>query len=118
MAAVKAAIGFLYTGKIDGQVLESDNTALGVLEAGHRYDMPSLVSLSVQALTRRFDVHTVSEWFYLADLIGNMEFRTSCLEYIRERITDVQGTDSFEKFVRKKPELLKAILASPFPPAK
>lgn len=118
MTVVKAAIGFLYDGRIDAQIMESDDMALGLLQVGHRYDVPSLVNHSVKALARRFDVGTVSEWFYLADLIGNIEFRSRCVEFIREHVSEVQGTENFEQFVLKRPALLNDILASLFPPTK
>ena len=63
-------------------------------------------------------VGTVSEWFHVADLIDETGFRTTCLGFLREHISEVQGTENFEKFIGKKPELLKEILAALFPPAK
>lgn len=118
VAAVRALVAFIYTGEIDDALLKSDADALGVLQAAHRYDVPSLVDLCVQSLSARFDVTTVSEWLYLADLVGEAAFRAKCLQFIRLHITEVQGTDNFSKFIATRPALLTEILAALFPPTK
>merc|ERR1712110_1384434 len=73
--AVKSMLKFLYSGTVDLDKLESDEMALGILEAAHRYNVEDLVDLCVQRLTARFDVNSVGEWLYVADLMGNAPFR-------------------------------------------
>jgi speckle-type POZ protein len=118
VAAVKATIAFMYTGQIDEYLLKPDADTLGILEAAHRYDVSSLVDLCVQSLIARLDVSTVSEWLHVADLIGNAGLKTSCLNFMRLHITEVQATDKFAKFVATRPALVTELLASLFPPAK
>jgi len=116
--AVKATITFMYTGHIDGDLLKPDGDALGILEAAHRYDVTSLVDLCVQSLIAHLDVATVSECLHVADLIGNTSLKTSCLNFVRLHISEVQATEKFAKFVATRPALLTELLASLFPPAK
>lgn len=118
MAAVKAAVEFLYSGEVEPGMLQSDNAALGVLEMAHRYNVDSLVNVCVQTLASRLSVDVVAEWFYIADLIGSVDLRVRCMEFIRLHISEVQGTESFKSFIATRPALVSEILASVFPPAK
>merc|ERR1712194_227239 len=118
VAVVRAMIGFLYTGEIDANVLKSDDAILGILEGAHRYNIPSLEKLCVQSLGGRLNVDVAAEWFHIADLIGNLDFRTRCLNFIRGHVAEVQGTDKYAEFIVQRPALLAEILASLFPPVK
>merc|ERR1712039_20152 len=117
-AAVKATIAFLYSGEVDSALMTDDDATLNILTVAHRYNVPSLVDMCVQALVSRIDVSTVAEWFHVADLIGSVTFRARCLEFIRLHISQVQATEKYAQFIRKRPALLDEILASLFPPAK
>lgn len=115
---VKAAIAFMYSGEIAAEALKSDDSALGILQVAHRYNIPGLVDLAIQALTAQFKVDTVAEWFHLADLIGNADFRARCLNFIRLHVSEVQYTEKFKEFISKNPALLTEILSCLFPAAK
>merc|ERR1711920_452804 len=91
---------------------------LGVLEAAHRYNIPSLEKLCAHTLGGRLHVDTAAEWFHLADIIGNVDFRSRCFDFIHSHIAEVQGTESYSKFIAKQPALLAEILESLFPPVK
>jgi len=117
-AAVQTTVSFLYSGQVDPDVLKSDEAALGILAAAHQYNIPSLVDLVVHVLAARLNVDTISEWFYIADLIGSTKFRARCMEFIRVHISEVQNTEKFAEFIAKRPVLFTEILASLFPPAK
>lgn len=118
MVVVKATVTFMYTGEVDAQLLKSDADCLGILEAAHRYTVPSLVDLCVQSLRSRLAVDTVSEWLHVADLIGDETLKADCLKFVRLHITEVQSTEGFAKFIATRRELLAQILESLFPPAK
>merc|ERR1712118_223996 len=98
-----AVIAFMYTGQIDEDLLKADADTLGILEAAHRYDVSSLVDVCVQSLIARLDVSTVAEYFHVADLIGDAVLKTSCLNFMRLNITEVQATDTFAKYVATRP---------------
>merc|ERR1712137_966413 len=100
---------FLYTGEVNADALRSDNIVLGILDAAHRYNIPTLEELCVEALTAIINVEVASEWFHLADLIGNPSFRTRCLKFIREHIAEVQGSETYKEFIVKRPSLLPPV---------
>jgi len=116
--AVRITLMFLYSGEVDEEYLKVDEHALGVLEAAHRYNIPALEQICVRSLSGRFNVNNVAEWFYIADLIGHSDFRSRCLNFIRGRIAEVQGTESYAKYIDRRPALLSEILRSIFPPVK
>eukprot|EP00931_Biecheleriopsis_adriatica_P108471 TRINITY_DN82795_c0_g1_i1.p1 TRINITY_DN82795_c0_g1~~TRINITY_DN82795_c0_g1_i1.p1 ORF type:complete len:374 (-),score=67.20 TRINITY_DN82795_c0_g1_i1:101-1222(-) len=116
--AVKSMLQFLYSGELTPDDLKSDEKALGILEAAHRYNIEDLVDICVQGLTARFDVNSVGEWLYVADLMGNSNFRAKCMEFVRLHISEVQSTAKFTEFVATKLSLVTDVLACVVPPAK
>merc|ERR1712048_452979 len=107
-----------YSGEVHASMLESNGIALGILEFAHRYNIPSLEHVCIQALSSRIGVDVVAEWFHVADLIGNADFRAMCLDYIKGHVAEVQGTDGYVQYIMKRPQLVAEILAIMFPPVK
>jgi len=116
--AVRSMLQFLYSGELDADKLKSDEMALSILEAAHRYNVQDLVDMCVLELTPRFDVNSIGEWLYIADLIGNSHFRAKCMEFVRLHISEVQSTANFTEFVATKLSLVTDVLACVVPPAK
>lgn len=117
-SAVRALLSFLYTGTVEVEVLRSDEPALALLQAAHRYEVSSLVERIAKALAARFDVNTVAEWLQVADLIGCKSFRSQCLEFMRQHMPEVQTTESFARLTSNRPAVLADIIAALVPPAK
>lgn len=115
---VQAMIGYLYSGEVGEEFLRSHANALSVLEAAHRYDIPSLENLCIKQLSSGLDVNCVAEWLHVADLIGNTGFRHLCLNFIHRHIAEVQATDGYATYILPRPALLAEIISSMFPPAK
>lgn len=117
-SAMHALLLFLYTGSAEESTLRSDDSALALLRAAHRYEVLSLVDRITRALASRFDVATVADWLQLADLIGCSGFRAQCLEYMRHHMPEVQTTEAFARLAAERPSVLTDIIAALAPPAK
>lgn len=115
---VKALVRYLYTGVVDQAALDSDELAVNLLEAAHRYEVPGLVERCVQMIVGRFKVETVAERLEMADLIGSKYFKAQCLEFIQAHLAEVQATDAYSRLVERRPALLRDIIEVMAPPAK
>jgi len=109
--AVRELVSFFYTGDVGADALRDDESTLRLLEAAHRYDAELLVKYCAAALTRRFTVENVSERLELADMIGCRLFKDECLEFMRLKMSDVQGSAGYERLVQRRPGLLKDLVA-------
>merc|ERR1711957_226213 len=88
--AVRAMITFLYTGAVDADIFENDDSALALLHAAHRFEVLALVDQCTKALGARLDISTVAEWLQVADLTNCHGFRAQCLDYMRQHMAEVQ----------------------------
>jgi len=116
--AVRAMITFLYTGSVDADMLDNDDSALALLHAAHRFEVLALVDQCTKTLGGRLDVSTVAEWLQVADLINCTGFRAQCLDFMRQNMPEVQMTDAYNRLVTKRPALLMDVVAALAPPAK
>lgn len=110
--AVLELVSFFYTGEFKKEALESDDSALALLQAAHRYSAAPLVRKCTTALSSRFTVETVSERLELADLIGCAVFKEQCLEYMRQQMPEIQESPSYERLVERRPALLRDVIAA------
>lgn len=109
--AVNSMITFMYSGRIDEGLLQSDSDLLGILEAAHRYDVQSLVSLCVQSLCARLKVETAAEYLRVADIIGHKDLKAQCVEFIHLHLAEVQASSGYTQLVETRPAVLAEILA-------
>mmetsp|Transcript_35171 Transcript_35171/g.88643 ORF Transcript_35171/g.88643 Transcript_35171/m.88643 type:complete len:375 (-) Transcript_35171:164-1288(-) len=117
VGAVKELVSFFYTGELDTSVLRSDDSALALLQAAHRYDAPAVVEKCTAVLRARLSPETVSERLELADMIDCATFKAQCLEFMRQHIHEVQGTRSYEVLAERRPKLLRDIISAMAGPA-
>lgn len=115
--AVMAMINYMYTGALSQELLDSDESALRLLEAAHRYEITTLVDKCTSALGGRLSVETVSERLQLANLFNCKTFQAQCLNFIRENLPEVQTTPSFARLIALCPNLAMDIFAAICPPA-
>mmetsp|Transcript_85953 Transcript_85953/g.152277 ORF Transcript_85953/g.152277 Transcript_85953/m.152277 type:complete len:384 (+) Transcript_85953:64-1215(+) len=116
--AMNSMVQFLYSGNIKPELLTNDPLTIDIMKAAHRYQVNSLLTMCVQALSTRLNIETVCDWLQIADMIACSSFKTACLDFIRSHIADVQATESYGVLTSKCPALLAEILAMLFPPAK
>lgn len=116
--AVRALVHYLYTGSVDTALLASDESAVAVLQAAHRFEVRGLVQRCTQALASRFEVDTVCDRLLMAELIGHAHFKAQCLAFIRPRLGEVQATEAFSRLAERRPALLRDILETVQPPVK
>merc|ERR1719326_942796 len=67
---VQALVRFLYTGEVMSEVLENDGTALALMLAAHKYEVPTLATICSDAVSSKLDVESVSDRLLVADQIG------------------------------------------------
>lgn len=108
--AVRDMVTFLYTGEVRRAAMEADDPALALLQAGHRYEVSSLVGLCASALAERFAVESVSERLEVAEMISSVSFKAQCLKFIRAHILEVKETESYARLVARRPALLKDVI--------
>eukprot|EP00439_Symbiodinium_sp_Y106_P043412 s203_g5.t1 len=127
--SMRALVKYLYTGVVDHVGLESDDYAVNLLQAAHRYEVPGLVDRCVQVLVGRLRVETAAERLEMAELLGNRYFKAQCLEFISLRLGDIQATEAWERLfefvasaysrlVSRRPALLKDLVEVIVPPTK
>lgn len=116
--AVGALVRFLYTGEVLCESLETEESALSLLQAAHRYGAATLVETCTQVLCSNLEVETAIDRLLVADLIQVAEFKTHCLEFISANLADVQMTESYERLVEKRPALLRDIISTMCPPSR
>jgi len=116
--SMRALVKYLYTGVVDHVGLESDDYAVNLLQAAHRYEVPGLVDRCVQVLVGRLRVETAAERLEMAELLGNRYFKAQCLEFISLRLGDIQATEAYSRLVSRRPALLKDLVEVIVPPTK
>lgn len=116
--SMRALVKYLYTGVVDHVDLESDDYAVNLLQAAHRYEVPGLVDRCVQVLVGRLRVETAAERLEMAELLGNKYFKAQCLEFISLRLGDIQATEAYSRLVSRRPALLKDLVEVIVPPTK
>lgn len=110
--AFKELVSFFYTGEFDPASLQTDDTALNLLQAAHRYDAPAVVEKCTSMLRARLSPDNVSERLELADMINCSDFKVQCLDFMRQHIHEVQSTRSYDRLVEQRPSLLRDIIAA------
>lgn len=111
-AAIKELVSYFYTGDFAEAVLEEDGSALALLQAAHRYDVPSVVEKCAAALRTRLTPATVSERLELADMIDSSALKAHCLQFMRQYIHEVQDSPSYKGLAKRRPSLLMDIVAA------
>ena len=100
------------------RLLRTDESALALLQAARRYDVPAVVEKCTSVLGTRLSVEFVSERLELADMIECASFKTQCLDFMRQNIHEVQSTRSYGRLAVRRPPLLRDIIAAMAGPAK
>eukprot|EP00928_Gymnodinium_smaydae_P080722 TRINITY_DN64369_c0_g1_i1.p1 TRINITY_DN64369_c0_g1~~TRINITY_DN64369_c0_g1_i1.p1 ORF type:complete len:406 (-),score=114.34 TRINITY_DN64369_c0_g1_i1:351-1568(-) len=108
--AVRELVRFFYTGGVGAAALETDDAALALLQAAHRYEVASLVERCTRALVERFAVETVCERLEVADLISCETFKAQCLKFIRTHILEVKETAAYGRLAERRPALLRDLI--------
>merc|ERR1719238_1540398 len=91
METVTAMITYFYTGAVDpAEIWEDDDAVVALLRAAHRFDVADLSSRCSQVLCDRLAVVNVLERFRMADMLSIPTLRNRCLDYIREKMAEVQ----------------------------
>mmetsp|Transcript_48819 Transcript_48819/g.136666 ORF Transcript_48819/g.136666 Transcript_48819/m.136666 type:complete len:378 (-) Transcript_48819:221-1354(-) len=117
---VRSMLGFMYTGKLDSKLDNSEHT-VSLLRAAHKYEVSVLVELCVAALSSQLTNETAIRYLMLADLTSIGSLQEKCLQFITsssDKLADVQSTGAYAQMAEKRPHLLGEILAAAFPPAK
>jgi speckle-type POZ protein len=118
METVTAMITYLYTGAVNPpDVWEDDDAVVALLEAAHRFDVTDLANRCSQVLCDRLTVTNVLERFRMADLLACGTLRSRCLDYIREKMDQVQVLEDYSAWGCRHPALLMEIIAAISPPA-
>mmetsp|Transcript_104420 Transcript_104420/g.265016 ORF Transcript_104420/g.265016 Transcript_104420/m.265016 type:complete len:375 (+) Transcript_104420:58-1182(+) len=115
--AMKELVSFFYTGEVSAAMLGTDDSALTLLQAAHRYDAPAVVEKCTAVLRARLSPENVSERLELADMIDCATFKGQCLDFMRQHIHEVQGTRSYAQLSERRPSLLRDIIAAMAGPA-
>lgn len=116
--AVRALVTFLYTGKAPREAMDSEERSIALLQAAHRFEVPSLIDMCARALAGRLSIETVSETLKVADTFGCAGLRVQCLSYMREHMAEVQSAESFALLVRQQPALIMDVISSLAPASK
>merc|ERR1712232_961652 len=115
---VTAMITYFYTGAVDpAELWEDDDAVVALLRAAHRFDVTDLSSRCSQVLCDRLTVANVLERFRMADMLSCTALRTRCLDYIREKMAEVQVLEEYAAWGTRHPALLMEIIAAISPPA-
>lgn len=116
---VDGFLHFLYTGSVPKDVQSSQDTICHLLSVAHQYEVTSLVDSCVDALIAGLSEENAAERLMFADLIGVTTLKGAALAFIcesPERLSDIQGTESFERLSEKRPRLLVEVMAKLAPP--
>jgi len=114
---IQALVRFLYTGEVMSEVLESDNMAVSLMLAAHKYEVPTLATICSDSVSSKLDVECVADRLLIGDQIGLDNLRIPCLEFISLHLAEVQSTSSYSRLVDARPQLLRDILATVCPPS-
>lgn len=114
--SVRELLRFLYSGSVYEESLASDERALALLQAAHRYEVTPLVERCIWALAGRLTTDIVPERLELADLIQCEAFKAKCMEFMWQNMAEVQETPAYGRLVERRPSLLKELIASVVPP--
>lgn len=118
-SAIRELLRFLYTGHVEPEVLDHEDSTLALLQAAHRYEARSLIEPCARALGSRLTIDTVSERLRTADLIGCSVLKSACLDFMCAHMRDVKRTSSYLRLAKQHPALLVDIIdALSHPPQK
>jgi len=109
---------FIYTDEIAAEACEDDEALCHLLAAGHRYQVKALVQRCELKVAMLLSEEVAAERLVMADRLGLADLRSKILDYIcnsDERLSKIQGYESFERLQEEQPQLVVDIFRRRFP---
>lgn len=118
ISAVRALLLFVYSGEVSPALLADDEATLGLLAAANKYAVEALVARCTATLVRRLSVANAADRLAFADSLGCVDFRAKCVQFVRDRITEVQETEAYELLRQNHPGVLADLIEALTSPSK